>query len=410
VVTVNLKDNPTVTVLVMVEAGSKYETKEQNGVSHFLEHMCFKGTKTRPKPIDIVRELDGIGSQYNAFTSQEFTGYYAKSDPKHVGKILDVVTDLYLNPTLPEKELEKEKGVIVDEISMYEDLPMQEVHTVFEDLLYGDQPAGWKITGTKETVRAMTRDNLKRYRDSHYVPEATVVVVAGNFDEVAAAAAVADKFGGISMSPKSGKVKVVEKQSGPMVKIKHKKTDQTHIVLGVRTYDAYDERNTALKTLGVALGGGMSSRLFQKLRDEMGIGYYVQASVDASTDHGYFYVSIGTDKNRARTAVAAIMEEFVKIKNDPVPDHELQKAKEYMIGNMYLGLETSDSIAEYYGLREVLKKDLITPYDLAEKIRKVTADDIKNIANEIFTRDKINLAMIGELDDTNEYMKEISNI
>ncbi|MEK9184786.1 MAG: pitrilysin family protein, partial [Patescibacteria group bacterium] len=157
IIAVPMKDNPAVTMLVMVEAGSKYESKEISGVSHFLEHMCFKGTRKRPKAIDISRELDSIGSQYNAFTSQEFTGYYAKSDPKHLDKIIDVISDMYLNPLFDEKEIEKEKGVIVGEIDMYEDMPQQNVQDVFTKLLYGDQPAGWSVAGTKKSVRALAR-------------------------------------------------------------------------------------------------------------------------------------------------------------------------------------------------------------------------------------------------------------
>lgn len=404
VVTIDLKDNPTVTVLVMVEAGSKYETKEQNGISHFLEHMCFKGTTVRPKAIDIVRELDSIGSQYNAFTSQEFTGYYAKSNPKHLSTILDVVSDLYLNPTFPEQEIEKEKGVIVDEIAMYEDLPMQEVHNVFEALLYGDQPAGWKITGSRETVRSITRKQLLAYRKKHYVPEATTIIVSGNFDEKNIHQEIEAKFGHIPKSSKGGKVKVKESQSVPKVKVKQKKTDQAHIVLGVRTYTTYDKRNVALRVLSSVLGGGMSSRLFQKLRDQMGIGYYVQASTDASSDHGHFSISVGTDESKVVKAVKAIMEEFQRIKVELVSTEELSKAKEYIIGNIFLSLETSDSLAEFFGLREILRKEIMTPTEWGEEIKKITSKDVQNIAKEIFDESRINLALIGPMENEKELL------
>ncbi|MEO8638061.1 MAG: pitrilysin family protein [Candidatus Taylorbacteria bacterium] len=399
VVTVNLKDNPTVTVLVMVEAGSKYETKPENGISHFLEHMCFKGTKNRPKAIDIVRELDSVGAQYNAFTSQEFTGYYAKSNPKHVGKILDVVSDLYLNPLLPVEEIEKEKGVIVDEIAMYEDLPMQEVHNVFEELLYGDQPAGWKITGSKETVRAVTREKLLTYRSRHYVPVATTIIVSGNFNEGKILEDINSKFGSIPGNKKHDKLKVKESQSGPALKLEYKKTDQSHIILGVRAFNTYDKKNAILRVLSAVLGGGMSSRLFQKLRDQMGIGYYVQASTDASTDHGQFSVAIGTDVSKVEKAIVAILEELKRMKEELVPASELQKAKDYLIGNMHLSLETSDSLAEFYGLREIMRKELITPDELGEEVKKITSAQIKKVAREIFDNSKLNLAIIGPLDD-----------
>ncbi len=175
-VTIPMKDNPTATVLVLVEAGSKYEDKRVNGISHFLEHMCFKGTTKRPKAIDISKELDALGSQYNAFTAQEYTGYYAKSDAKHFHKIFDVVSDIYLNSTFPDMEMEKEKGVIIEEINMYEDMPNRHVQDLFMKLLYGDQPAGWNIAGEKSNIVSMKRDDFVKYKNSHYLPEATVLV------------------------------------------------------------------------------------------------------------------------------------------------------------------------------------------------------------------------------------------
>ncbi len=407
IITVNMQDNPTVTVLVMVEAGSKYETKEMNGVSHFLEHMCFKGTLKRPKAIDISRELDGIGSQYNAFTSYEFTGYYAKSHPKHISKVLDVVSDLYLNQVFSEKEIEKEKGVITDEISMYEDLPHSDVHSLFMSLLYGDQPAGWKITGTKESVRALTREDLVDYRQKNYVSKGTVVIVAGNFDEKTLNKEIKAKFKDIHAGDKHQKVKVTEKQNSPQIIVKNRKTDQAHLVLGVRTVDVYDKKNPTLRVLSALLGGGMSSRLFQKLRDEMGVGYYVQSSLDSYTDHGYLDVSTGVDSTRVKEVIRAILAEFTKLKLEKVSDEELKKVKDYITGNMFLGLESSDSLAEFYSYQEILRKKILSPNDVAKEIKKVTAEGIQQLAKEIFVDDKLNLALIGPFEDEKEFKKEL---
>jgi predicted Zn-dependent peptidase len=399
VITINMADNPTATVLVLVEAGSNYEIKTENGLSHFLEHLCFKGTTRRPKPIDLSRELDSIGSQYNAFTSQEFTGYYAKSNAKHLAKILDVVSDLYLNPTFPEAEIQKEKGVVIDEISMYEDLPHSDVHTLFAELLYGDQPAGLKITGTKESVRSFTREALIDYRSRHYVASATTIIVAGNFSNAVTEsdlhAMIAEKFSGISVAKKHDKSKVVEVQDIPKLALKVRKTDQAHLVLGVRTFDIHDKQTVTTQVLSAILGGGMSSRLFQKLRDEMGVGYYVHSSVDAMTDHGYLAVSTGVDATRSEEVVAAIIAEFIRLKTTPVPEDELAKVKEYMIGNMYLGLESSDSIAEFYGFQELMRRKLLRPEQVADKIRAVTSMDIQDVARKIFIDRKLNLAAIG---------------
>lgn len=403
IITVPMKENPAVTVLVMVEAGSKYETEEISGVSHFLEHMCFKGTRKRPKAADISRELDKIGAQYNAFTSQEFTGYYAKSSPGHIDTILDVVSDMYLNPLFETSEIEKEKGVIIEEINMYEDMPHRHVHDMFMELLYGDQPAGWNIAGTRQTVKNLKRDDFVDYRTKNYVSGATAVIVAGTFDEDEIIKKIQQKFEGIHEGEKHAKTKVIEKQSDPQILVKFKKTDQTHLVLGVRSFDVFSKYSSAIKVLSSVLGGGMSSRLFQKLRDEMGVGYYVNAANESYTDHGIFSVSTGVDNARVKEVVKAILDEFKKLKEDIVPQDELQKAKDYIIGNMLLGLESSDSQAEFCGYQEILKKEIRTPSEIAEKIQEVTSDDIKSLANTIFTSQNLNMALIGRFKNGNAF-------
>src|SRR3989338_6715948 len=291
VIVVPMQDNPTATVLVLAEAGSKYETKKINGISHFLEHMWFKGTTKRPKAIDISKELDALGSQYNAFTAQEYTGYYAKSHAKHFRKIFNVVSDIYLNSTFPETEMDKEKGVIIEEINMYEDMPQRHVQDLMMKLLYGDTPAGWNIAGEKKNILHMKRDNFVKYKKEHYLPEATVLVVAGQVSEQNVLKEVKRIFGAIPRGRKAGKVKVKQKQRHPQALVKWKKTDQTHFVLSVRSYDFFNKKSPTLSVLGGILGGGMSSRLFQKLREEMGVGYYVRAFNDAFTDHGFFQIS-----------------------------------------------------------------------------------------------------------------------
>ena len=208
IITIPMKDNPTVTVLVLVEAGSKYETKKINGISHFLEHMCFKGTTKRPKAADISKELDSLGSQYNAFTAQEYTGYYAKSDARHFRQIFDIVSDIYLNSTFPETEMQKEKGVIIEEINMYEDMPQRHVQDLFMKLLYGDQPAGWNVAGEKKNILKMKRDDFVSYHKKHYLPEATVLVVAGQITEQEVINEVNKIFGKVLRGVKGDKLKV----------------------------------------------------------------------------------------------------------------------------------------------------------------------------------------------------------
>lgn len=404
VITVPMKDNPTVTVLVMVEAGSKYETKEINGLSHFLEHMCFKGTEKRPKAIDISRELDTVGAQYNAFTSQEYTGYYAKADYKHLDLLLDVVSDMYLNPVFNESEIEKEKGVIIEEINMYEDLPHRKVQEVFMRLLYGDQPAGWDIAGTKENIKKIKRSDFLDYRRKHYVPSATTIVVAGKFDEKKILGNLKNIWEKAPVGKKKVKTKINESQTKPEVLLQHKDTDQTHLVLGARSFDTYNKNNPAIKVLSAILSGGMSSRLFQRLRDEMGICYYVHAENDTYTDHGVLQVSAGLDNKRVKEGIEAIMEELRKLKTELVSESELNKVKQQLQGNLYLGLETSDSFAEYCGYQEVLNKPIKTPEQIIAEIKDVTSTDVKKVANKIFQDKNLNLAMMGRFKDKNEFL------
>src|SRR3989344_4992571 len=405
-ITVPLKDTTSVTVLIMVKAGSKYETKKINGLSHFLEHMCFKGTEKRPKTSMISTELDSIGSQSNAFTAQEFTGYYAKAHPAHIDRLLDIVSDLYLNPIFDPKEIEKEKGVIIEEINMYEDMPNRHVQDVFISALYGDQPAGWNVAGTKENVLAMTREDFLDYRAKNYVASATTVVISGNFEEKNIQLKVEKLFAGISKNAKAEKLKIVENQTKPVIQIEPKQTDQTHIVLGLRAYKARDKRKNTLKVLNAVLGGGMSSRLFQKLREEMGVGYYVHSGIDSYTDHGYLAVSTGVDTNRVSEVVSAVLGELKKMADERVPKEELKKAKDYLVGNMYLSLESSDSLAEYYAMQDVLNDEILTPKELASKIEKVTAEEIQSVTKEIVKDKGLNMAIVGNIKDR----KTIENI
>lgn len=404
IITVPMKDNPTVTVLVMVEAGSKYEAKEINGLSHFLEHLCFKGTSNRPKAIDITRELDSIGAEYNAFTGEEYTGYYAKSDYKHALRLLDVISDMYLNPIFEHKEIEKEKGVIIEEINMYEDMPQRDVQTVFMNLLYGDQPAGWDILGPKKVIQDAKRDAIVDYRAKHYVASATTVIVSGRIDEEKIVQDIANKFKGVSTDKKHGKAKTIDTQKEPAVRLKFKETDQTHLVLGVRTFDTYSPNNPILKVLTGVLSGGMSSRLFQKLRDEMGVCYYVSASNDAYTDHGLFQVAAGVDSKRVEEVIKVILSELSDLKNRLVSEAELRKVKDYLIGSLYLGLESSDELAMFYGGQEILKKSLELPDAKVRAIEQVSSEDIQMMAQKIFRNEHLNLAILGRFTDSKPFL------
>lgn len=392
---VPMQEQRTATVLVLVEAGSKYEAKEKNGVSHFLEHMCFKGTVRRPTQLTIARELDSLGAESNAFTGHEYTGYYAKTAAGHLPQVLDLLSDIYCNSLFNPKDIEQEKAAIVGEINMYEDIPMRKVGHLFMKLLYGDQPAGWEITGPKELVTTFTREDFLAYRKMHYVPEATIVVVAGNFNKEKITRLIAAQFGGLAKAKKKGKRNVDDAQTAPGILLHYKESDQTHLVLGVRSFPLEHSDYPALGVLAGILGAGMSSRLFQKVRTEMGLGYYVHASNESFTDHGMFTASAGVVNERAEEAVRAILEEFVLLKNVLVPTDELKKVKDMLAGRLVLGLETSDELSEFYGFQEILRKELRTPEELIKSMRRVTALDIKRVAKKIFVTEHLNLAVVG---------------
>lgn len=409
VILVPEKDARASTVLVLVDTGSKYEGKKTNGLSHFLEHMCFKGTEKRPKPIDISALLDGLGASYNAFTGQEYTGYYAKVAPGHTHDALEIVSDLYLNPTFPADEIEKEKGVIVEEINMYEDMPARKVWDVLMEALYDDQPAGWNIAGTHAIVKSFGRKDFVKYRSEHYVAEATTVVVAGKFDEEKVLAEVKALFKDIPSTGKKDKKPTKEAQKKPVARLAFKKSDQTHLIVALRSFAVSDPRGTTLEVLAQVLGGGMSSRLFTRVRDELGLCYYIRADVDAFTDHGFLAIAAGVRNDAAPDAVKEIVNELHRLKDEMVSNEELSRAKESMKGRMYLGLEKSDEVAVFYGMQEVMHKKLEQPADLAKKIDKISSKDIQELATVLLASNPLTLAMIGPHKNATKFEKLLSH-
>lgn len=395
IIVVPMKDNPTVTVMALVEAGSQYETKENNGISHFLEHMFFKGTSKRPSPAVVANELDGMGASANAFTGEEYTGYHAKTRAKNFKKVLDVISDMYLHSTLPEEEIQKERGVIIEEINMYKDLPGRSVQDILINIMYGDQPAGRSIIGPKKNIRRFTREDFANYRHEHYVAKKTVVVVAGNVDANDVFKEVGKKFEGISDKPRKKKLTVKEKQVKPQVKLQYKKSDQTHFIFGFRSHALGHKDSVVLDVLATILGRGFSSRLFRKLRGEMGVCYYVRAGSEQSTDHGIFTISSGVDNKRAQEVTAEILNELRLMKKDAVSEEELTKAKEFMIGNFLMGLESSEDQAVYYGFQELLRQKTKTPQEIIKEIKSVTSSQVQRVAKEVFQNKKMNLAIIG---------------
>ncbi|MDP3999696.1 MAG: pitrilysin family protein [bacterium] len=388
-------DNVAATVLVLVEAGSKYETKKINGLSHFLEHLCFKGTAKRPTAIAIASELESLGAVYNAFTGHEVTGYYAKVGASKINSALDIIADLYQDPVFDEAEFEKEKGVIIEEINLYEDTPTRKVQELFTELMYGDQPAGWPIGGLKEVILSLKKQDVLNYRSEHYVAKATTVVVAGAFNEKEMLKRIKTLFAKTPANKKFSKIRTQESQARPQTLVRFKKSDQTHLVMGFRAFDRYDKRQYALEVLADILGGGMSSRLFQRIRAELGAAYYVKAGTDLFTDHGFLSVSAGVDHRKLKEVIEAALGEFKKISSVLVTSNELEKSKNHLTGQAMLGLETSDALASFYGEQEIFQEKILNLRDVIKKIEAVTAKDVLNVAREIMKDKKLNLALIG---------------
>jgi predicted Zn-dependent peptidase len=405
IITVPQKNTQAVTILVLVGTGSKYEKKEISGISHFLEHMYFKGTKKRPSTTVIAETLDKVGGIYNAFTSEEYTGYFAKVAAQHFELALDWVSDIFLNSTLPEKEIEKEKGVIIEEINMIYDNPMSYVQTLWPKLLYGDQPAGWDVAGEKETVSQMTREKLLDYREKQYVAKNTIITIAGSFNEKLAIQKTKKYFSKIKTKESMKKPKVVERQEKPEVLLHFRQTDQTHLCLGVRAFNLFHPKRYVQELLSVILGGMMSSRLFEKIRTELGIAYYINTSSEENPDTGFLFTQAGLDNKNVEKGILTILKEYRKISQKKVPISELKKAKDYLKGKTTLLLESSDAQASFYAGQELLEKKILTPKEIFAKIDKVTPEDILKVAKEIFRPEKLNLALIGPFKDKAKFQQ-----
>lgn len=403
-----MENTETVTVMTLVETGSKYETKKQNGLSHFLEHMCFKGTEKRPSNFLISKELDEIGAQYNAFTSHEFTGYYAKSASNHFERIFDVVSDIYLHPLFPEAEMEKEKGVIIEEINMYQDDPKRQIFEVFMKALYGDQPAGWSILGPRENIQAMKRKDFVEYHKTHYTPERTLIIISGKFDTVSALTLVKKAFSPLQKRKTVLKKKTKDTQSKPVVVIEKKKTDQVHFVLGFRSITVYDKDSHVFDVLNALLSGGFSSRLLMKLREELGAAYYVGSFSDPFTDHGFFAIRAGITKTKVSLVLSEIAQILKELTEKEISVEELKKAKDYCIGGMKLDLETSESFANFLGGQAIVRKPIESPSEIEKKINHVTTQDILRVAKKTFLFKKVTIALIGENIKETEVLKAFS--
>lgn len=393
-----------VTVLVLFGTGSRYEPEKIGGISHFLEHMYFKGTKRRPTALAVSEELDSMGSSFNAFTSKEYTGYYIKAASHHLDQMLDILSDMLFEPLFDAKEMEKEKGAVIQEINMYEDSPREYVDDLYEENLYGkDHPLGRMIAGTREKVRGITREQLLQYLKDHYFGENAIVSIAGEIDPADALKKVTKYFGRMPKGKKQIPAKF--KKSATEPKIYYKKTEQTHLIIGSLGYPYSYKHKNAYKLLGIALGGSMSSRLFIKIRERRGLAYFVRTGTSEYMDTGTIATQAGIDNDKVYEAIQAIAEEYKLVAKD-LNAKELIKAKEIAKGRMILDYEDSMSVAMRLGMDARYGEKLRTLNERIKDIDKVTLAEVKAVAKDVF-KPPYSLALIGPFKDPKKFSKLI---
>ena len=405
VLTAAMPQAQSVSCFVMLAAGSRYETPETNGIAHFAEHMFFKGTERRPTARHIATEIDGIGGEFNAFTGKEYTGYYVKCAADTRDTALDVLVDMLRHSRFDAEEIEREKGVIVEEMNMYFDTPRDFIGGVYESLLYGDQPLGWDIIGRKETVRGATRETFLDYVDRWYRPERMVVGLGGRIgDELFPR--LEELLGDLEPRETGSPAPVATNGAAePRVKLHTKDSDQAHVVIGVPSYPLGHPDRYVIQLLATVLGGGMSSRLFTEVRERRGLAYYVYASNHGYTDAGSLYAQAGVDINRIDQAVETIVAELRTMAAEPVPADELEKARAFAKGRFVLQLESPHGQIMFGLRREVLEGRAEEPEAVLRGLDAVTVEDVQRVAQDVLGGNGLHLALIGPFDDADRFRR-----
>ena len=401
VLTANLEHAQSVTCMVMLAAGSRYETAETNGIAHFSEHMFFKGTERRPTARDIAGEIDSIGGEFNAFTGKEYTAYYVKCAAEHRDVALDVLVDMLRHSRFDAEEIEREKGVIVEEMNMYFDTPRDYIGGVYEELLYGDQPLGWDIIGRRETVRGAQRDTFLGYLDHWYRPARMVMGIAGRTGDDALERVQA-LLGDLAPAD-TGEPAPTQPHANGRVKVFTKQSDQAHVCIGVHSHPLEHPDRYPLQLLATVLGGGMSSRLFTEVRERRGLAYYVYGVNHSYTDAGSLYAQAGVDINRIDEAVGTIAAELRKIAAEPVPAEELEKARNFAKGRFVLSLESPQGLILYGMRKEVLERRVPDPEEILAALDAVTVEDVQRVAQDVIADDRLRLALIGPFEDAQHF-------
>lgn len=393
--TVPMNHVKSVTVLVMVAAGSRYESAKKAGLSHFLEHMFFKGTKNRPKPEDVTGAIDAVGGEFNAFTSKEHSGYYIKVSSKYLALAVEVLADILLNSTFAQREIQKEKATIIEEINYRADQPTIKVAEEFEALLYGQSNLGRKVIGEKSTLFSLKRGDLVHYLKNRYRSNNLVIGVAGAFYEETLKKLIEEKFSFLKEAKVKSFKKIKSQHKKPGLRLVQRPTEQAHLVLGVPALKREDRDRYKLAVLNAILGGNTSSRLFVELRERRGLAYYIKTETQAYQETGYLAVSAGVDVKRTEEAIKLILSQMAKLKDRAVQEKELKKGQEFLKGGLALDLEDSEAVAGLYTSQALLEKTIKTPEKIFQAIDNVSLEQVKKLAEKLFVPEHLNLALIG---------------
>lgn len=384
-----------------IGVGSRYETDEQGGVSHFIEHMLFKGTHKRPTPRDVATAIEGVGGLMNAGTSQEATSFYVKVAYPHLDIAIDVLVDILLNSRFEEGRIERERQVIIEEINMSLDAPDGWVHLLSNRLIWPTHPLGRDVAGTKESVSSLGRETLLTHLRGYYVPSNTVLSIAGNVDHQEILERIAAYLGGWNGTDGVGAFQPAQAlPTEPQFCVRYRDIEQAHLCLTVPGLSRVHPDRFVLRLLDIVLGGGMSSRLFLELRERQGLAYAVDSYVSYLHDTGVMGVYAGVDPSRLEIAVQIVLREWDRLRQEEVPAEELTKARELVKGRLLLQMEETLSVAAWFGYQELLSPQILTVDEVVEAIDAVGAADIQRMAQELFLGERLHLAVVGPFQES----------
>lgn len=402
-VTKKLEGTKAVTVLILVGAGSRYEVPEIRGISHFLEHMFFKGAERYKNTREVSEAIDSIGGEFNAFTGKEYAGYYVKVALDNVEIACDVLSDMLINSKFDQAEIEKERGVILEEYNMYQDTPMYQIGWNFERLVFGEQPLGWDQIGTKKLINSVMHEDFVKYNHELYSPGNTVISIVGNLEHKMASDLVA-KYFKMEDRKKAYEFKPLDPAlTGGKVSLREKKTEQAHIAVGFPGYSESHPDHWAKRLLAVILGGNMSSRMFLGVREAKGLSYYIHTTTDNYADGGAIVTNAGVDLKRIDEAITGVIEQYGIIKDEDVSEAELKKSKAYLKGKMVLTLEDCEEYSHLLAKYELLRGGAKDPEEIFKLIDAVTVADIRRVAKDLFVEEKMKVAVIGPYDDEKRF-------